>query len=143
MRFALVSTLFLALFTQSCSKKVIPPVQASANGSGTADIVRLDGVSVEMEVKTVTLSNPNGKYQLRCMVAQENCITPAPGMRYLLFTKTSRWRFPGAKEDLTLEFIQDWTASYKNEDNVGIVPEFQSGGPKNFGVYWLVSWSKT
>lgn len=64
-------------------------------------------------------------------------------MDYLLFNKNSRWKKSGAKTEITLAWIQDWTESYKNmPNNIGLIPVESKGGPEELGIYWLKSWQK-
>jgi hypothetical protein len=66
---------------------------------------------------------------LSCNVKADGCITPEPQGRYYLFTKRTLWQMPGAKQPIDLKFVQDWTVSYPNGENVGLVPV--NGGPPN------------
>ena len=43
----------------------------------------------------------------------------------------------GAKEPIPLAWIQNWTGTYKEAENIGLVPE-GGGGPRELGVYRLV-----
>jgi len=94
-------------------------------------------------VKTLTVSNAEGRFVLCCNIDQGNCLTPTPGKDYLLFNKLTKVKFPGAKEYMTLEWLQDWTITYTNEENVALIPaEGTKGGPNGIGMYWLRSWEK-
>lgn len=46
---------------------------------------------------------------------------------------------PGAATTITLEFFQDWTVTYKDAENIGLIPE-KSGGPSELGMYMLEAW---
>jgi hypothetical protein len=60
-----------------------------------------------------------------------------PGKDYFVFSKTTRWQFPGATKVATLKFFQDFSVTYNDQENVALVP---SDGP--FGMYTLDSWRK-
>ena len=64
-----------------------------------------------------------------------------PDTEYLVFTKSTRWKFPGAKAFMTLEFLQNYTISYNDEENIALVPG-GDGPVRDFGIYWLRSWDK-
>jgi len=107
--------------------------------------VRLEKVENIRGVKTLTVSNTEGRYLLSCDVDQPTCLTPTPGKDYWLFNKSTKVKFPGATEYVTLKWLQDWTISYTNEENIGLIPaEGAKGGPDlSFGIYRLRSWEKT
>jgi len=107
------------------------------------EVVRSKSVHIANGLKTVTVSNANGEYLLSCNIqASSGCITPIPGKNYQLFNKNTRFKRPGAKDFITLAFVQDWTVSYKEGENIGLVPEEPDGaGPAGFGMYTLDSWS--
>ena len=105
------------------------------------EVVRSEDVRIENGVKMLTVGNANGHYLLICNTIADSCITPAPSKNYLLLTKTTRWRMPGARDFLTLAFVQDWTVTYKEAENIGLVPE-DVGGPNELGIYWLRPWSR-
>jgi len=49
---------------------------------------------------------------------------------------------PGAKDFITLAFVQDWTVSYNQGENIGLVPQEADGaGPEGMGMYTLDSWT--
>jgi len=92
------------------------------------------------DVKTVIVGNANGEYVLSCNMKAENCVTPVPGKDYYVFNKTSKWRMPGATKSITLTWIQDWTVSYPNAENLALLPA-GGGQPEEMGMYWLDSWT--
>jgi hypothetical protein len=90
-------------------------------------------------VKTITVGNAEGHYQVSCNSDHTTCITPMPGADYFVFRGTTRWKFPGGTEAVTLEFFQDFSIKYNEAENIALVPD---GGTDSFGMFWLVSWSK-
>src|SRR5262249_54949616 len=109
------------------------PVTAGAQDLVRPEVVRLESVRVEDDVKTVTVGNANRHYSLFCNVKADGCITPERGKNYLLFNANTRWKMPGAKDFLTLAVMQDWTVKYNQGENIGLIPE-KSGA---FGVFFL------
>jgi hypothetical protein len=100
----------------------------------------LERVSFVRGVKNLTVSNGEGIYALACNAGLNSCITPTPGKDYLLFTKTTRWKFSGATGYVTLDWLQDWSGAYKQQEDIALIPA--EGDRTNIGMYWLVSWSK-
>ena len=109
-------------------------VAASAQNLVPPEVVRFENVHVDGDVKTVTVGNANGHYSLFCNVKADGCITPERGKNYLLFDANTRWKMPGAKDFITLAFVQDWTVKYNEGENIGLVPE-QGGG--DLGMFLL------
>jgi len=95
---------------------------------------------IRWRVKNLTVSNAEGRYALACNSDLDSCLTLAPGKDYLLFTKTTKWKFPGATGYVTLEWLQRWSVTYNNQENVALVPA--EGDRSDIGMYWLVSWNK-
>jgi hypothetical protein len=108
------------------------------------EVVRSEEVHIDIEngLKMVTVRNANGHYLLSCKINAEGCITPAPNKNYLLVTKTTRWKMPGAQNFLTLAEVQDWTVTYTKAENMALVPE-DAGGPNELGMYCFRSWSSS
>jgi|SRR5664280_469237 hypothetical protein len=105
------------------------------------ETVRLEKVVFVGGVKNLTVSNAEGKYALACNSNVDTCLTPTPGKDYLLFNKTTKWKFPGATDYATLDFWEDWTIKYNDAENVALVPAAE-GQRMKIGMYWLVSWNK-
>jgi hypothetical protein len=99
------------------------------------EVVHLESVRVDDDVKTVTVGNAKGHYTLFCNVKADGCITPERKKNYLLFNKDTRWKMPGAKDFLTLAFIQDWTVKYNEGENIGLVPDEDAKG--DLGMFVL------
>jgi hypothetical protein len=57
------------------------------------------------------------------------------GKKYLLFKANTRWKMPGAKDFLTLAFIQELTIKYNQGENVGLVAE--DGKGEDLGLFIL------
>lgn len=115
---------------------LLHPVAAGAQNIIPPEVVRSENVRVEGDVKTVTVGNANRHYLLFCNIKVAGCITPEPNKNYLLFDKNTRWKMPGAKDFITLEFMQGWTVKYNEGENIGLVPE-QGGDPDQLGVFLL------
>jgi hypothetical protein len=104
------------------------------------ETVQSEQVRIAKGVKLLTVGNAKGHYLLSCNTNLDSCLSPTPGKDYLVFTKSTRWKFPGAKDYVTLEWLQSWSGSYNNEENVALVPA--EGGSTSIGMYWLRSWDK-
>src|SRR5262249_14973964 len=50
------------------------------------------------------------------------------------FDARTRWKMPGAKDFITLTFVQDWTVKYNEGENIGLVPEDANG---DLGIFLL------
>jgi hypothetical protein len=90
-------------------------------------VVRAEEVRIENGLKTLTVGNSQGRYRLWCNTKADSCVSPVPGRDYLVFSKTTRWRFPGAAEVATLKFFQDFSVTYNNQENIALIPADQSG----------------
>lgn len=104
------------------------------------ETVRVEKVVFVNGVKNLTVSNAEGRYALACNSDLDSCVTPVPGRDYLLFTKSTNWKFPGATGYITLEWIQKWSGTYNKEENIALLPA--EGDRSKMGMYWLVSWNK-
>ena len=114
---------------------LLSAVAASAQSIVPPEVVQLENVQVEGDMKTVYVGNANHHYLLYCNIkATGGCITPEENKNYLLFNKDTRWKMPGAKDFLTLAFIQDWTVKYNKGENIGLVPEDAKG---DMGLFLL------
>jgi Caspase domain len=100
------------------------------------EIVHAEDEWTDNDIKTVMAGNDSRHYLLFCNINSAGCVTPEPSKNYLLFNKNTRWKMPGATDFITLQFVQDWTVTYKQGENIGLVPE-QGGGPKELGIYVL------
>ena len=91
---------------------------------------------VEGDTKSVYVGNANNHYMLYCSTkASGGCITPEENKNYLLFDANTRWKMPGAKDFMTLAFIQDWTVKYNQGENVGLIPEQSGASNGNLGLF--------
>src|SRR5437588_336208 len=84
----------------------------------STDTDSVASVRVVKDVKMLSVGNGQGHYQLSCNTSQDSCVTPVPGRDYLVFTKETRWKKPGAKDFLTLTWLQGWSGSYPKEENI-------------------------
>jgi uncharacterized protein len=98
------------------------------------EVVRLENMTVEDDIRTVYLGNSDKHYVLFCNIRADGCITPEENKNYLLFNGNTRWKMPGAKDFLTLAFMQDWTVKYNQGENIGLISEDKSSG---IGVFVL------
>jgi hypothetical protein len=115
---------------------LLPPVVASAQELVPPELVQFENVHVDGDVKSVKVGNAKTKYSLFCNVKVAGCTTPESGKNYLLFDSSTRWKIPGAKDFITLAFVQDWTAKYNEGVNIALVPE-KGGSPSELGIFLL------
>jgi hypothetical protein len=109
--------IMLCLLSTEAKAQVVPP-----------EVVRLELVLEEDGMRTVYVGNANNHYLIYCNTkADAGCITPEENKNYLLFDAKTRWKMPGAKDFLTLAFIQDWTIKYNQGENVGLVAQDNNG----------------
>jgi len=150
------SVMFGLVFVVSCSssppKQSVNAVKAASDSTVVQpdpqrqpeetftppEVVRSEEVRIENGLKTLTVGNSHGHYHLWCNIKANACVTPMPGKDYLVFSKTTRWRFGASKEVATLKFFQDFSVIYNNQENIALVPA--DDGP--FGTYARLSWSK-
>jgi hypothetical protein len=118
-----------------------PPTQ-DTTGLTPPEVVSAESVRIVKNVKTIIVGNNTGHYVLLCNVGAEGCANPIPKQKYFLFTKDTHWTMPGATTEIGLKFIQDWTVSYPDVENIGLVPK-DPGGRGEFGMYILQSWIVT
>src|ERR1035437_1623278 len=101
---------------------LLPPVAASAQNLVPPEIVQLENVQVDGDMKSVYVGNSTNHYFLYCSIKAAGCITPQENKNYLLFNKDTNWKMPGAKTFINLAFVQDWTVKYNEGENIGLVP---------------------
>lgn len=116
-------------------------------GAPEPEVVRLKGIETIESEKHVIVANAAGEYVLVCSEqangtdqAIHSCLSPRPEQDYLLFRENTKWLVKGAKEPLTLAFMQDWSVKYNRGENVGLKSAKKSG--EDFGMYWLLSWTQ-
>ena len=102
---------------------LLTPVAASAQNLVPPEIVQLENVQEEGEMKTVYVGNSTNHYFLYCNTKAEHCITPEENKNYLLFNSNTRWKMPSGKVPITLAELQDWTIKYNKGENIGLVPQ--------------------
>lgn len=121
--FALPMILFAAA---ASAENIVPP-----------EVVQLENVKIDGDMKMIYVGNNNKHFMLYCNVKADGCITPEPDSNYLLFDANTRWMMPGAKTYLTLSIIQDWTVKYNSGENIGLVPQGNTKG--GLGIFLLDS----
>jgi len=110
---------------------------ASAQDIVRPEVVRFENVRIDGDMKTITMGNAKRHYSLYCNVKADGCITPKTGKNYLLFDKNTRWKMAGATDFITLKFMQDWIVKYNEGENIGLVPEDNTKGDFDIGVFLL------
>ena len=150
-----IGVLLLVMGMVSCKSQLPPPPAVAAtpvpakpalpkdeNGYDLPipEIVRSRQVRIENgDLKIVIVGNNNGEYTLFCNTKADNCTTPVPAKDYYVFNKDTKWKMPGAKDYMTLKWIQDWTVKYNQAENIALIP-VEGGGPSELGMYGLSSW---
>jgi hypothetical protein len=120
---ALLAGLMLLSATAASAQNLVPP-----------EIVQLENVQVEDGMRTVYVGNANNHYLVYCDMKAAGCITPEENKNYLMFNANTRWKMPGAKDFITLAFIQDFTVKYNKGENIGLVPQDGNG---DLGLFLL------
>ena len=115
---------------------LLAPVAASAQNLVPPEVVQLENVQVDGDMKSVYVGNSTNHYFLYCSIKAAGCITPQENKNYLLFNKDTNWKMPGAKTFINLAFVQDWTVKYNEGENIGLVPE-GGGSPDQLGIFIL------
>jgi hypothetical protein len=100
---------------------------AIAQNAASPEVVQLENMFEESGMRTVYVGNANNHYLLYCDTQAGGCIKPEENKNYLLFDANTRWKMPGAKDFLTLSFIQELTVKYNKGENVGLVAEDGKG----------------
>ncbi len=81
---------------------LLSPIAASAQSIVPPEIVRLENVQTEGDMKTIYVGNAEKHYVLFCNTKAAGCITPEENKNYLLFNKDTHWKMPGAKTFIDL-----------------------------------------
>jgi hypothetical protein len=112
-----------------------PPASADAqNGVVPPETVRVEKQIIDGETRYATVGNDKGHYWLFCNTGTSGCIDLQAGKNYFLVNSRTRWKLPGAKEFMTLNFIQDWTVKYNKGQSFGLIPEGFDG---DMGMFLL------
>ena len=115
-------------------------------GPPEPEIVQLESVETTEGMLRVTVGNVAGDYVLVCNldvnkeVGVQSCLAPRPQRNYLLFRKNTKWLIKGAKEPASLEFMQDWSVTYSDRENIGLLPA-KNSEEEHFRLFWLSSWT--
>jgi hypothetical protein len=157
----IILTLVVDSFLSACSN-VRPPNPAPSQNAHSVDpdgvavsdapepeVVRLVSVTTVLGEKHITVGNLAGDYVLVCNEDANDkakhpfpsCMLPRPQMDYLLFRNNTKWLVRGAKVPMSLSFMQDFTVSYNESENVGLLKARDRSSEEPFGVYRLSSWT--
>jgi len=116
-------------------------------GSPEPEVVQLERIEQLDGMTRVTVGNVAGDYILTCRPGANkghgipSCLSPRPQRYYLLFRAKTRWQIKGAKEPMNLAFMQEFSVSYNDHENIGLLPAMDSADEEGeFGVYSLLSW---
>lgn len=110
------------------------------------EVVQLINVEMVEGMMHVTVGNVSGDYVLVCNPSAnkesgvQSCLAPRPQRNYLLFRKNTKWRIKGAKEPISLDFMQDWSVTYNDKENIGLLPA-KNSEEEHFRLFWLSSWT--
>jgi hypothetical protein len=116
MKILLISLATLLGAVAAAAQNIIPP-----------EVVRLENVKVDSEMRTVYVGNANKHYVLFCNAKAVGCITPQANKNYLLFNAKTRWKITGGTDFIMLTFVQDLTTKYDQGENIGLVAEDAKG----------------
>src|SRR5262249_30199078 len=98
------------------------------------EVVQLENLQEEDGMRVVYVGNSTNHYFLYCDMKAAGCIKPEENKNYLLFNSNTRWKMPGAKDFITLAFVQDFTVKYNQGENIGLVPQ---DGKGDMGIFIL------
>jgi len=115
-------------------------------GAPEPEVVQLRKIEEVGQTKHVTVGNAAGDYVLVCNLSVnkdygvKSCLSPRPQTDYLLLKEKTKWLKKGAKDPISLSFMEEFSVSYNDSENIGLLParDFDS---EAFGVYWLLSWT--
>jgi len=113
---------------------MVAGVAVGAQNLVPPEVVRLENVRIDGEMRVVYVGSAKKHYVLFCNIKADGCITPQANKNYLLFDANTRWKMPGAKDFITLAFVQDFTVKYSEGENIGLVPE---GADGDLGMFIL------
>jgi hypothetical protein len=97
------------------------PSSAANAGSNDPIEVKLENLKITDSGKTVYVGNSQLHLMLSCNAKLASCITPKKDKTYLLVDETTSWTMPNASTPMSLKSMQDWTVSYNNAKNYGLV----------------------
>jgi hypothetical protein len=125
MKFILLTLPLLLHHIAASAQNIVPP-----------EVVQLENVKIDGDMKTIYVGNSSKHYVLDCNTKAAGCITPQENKNYLLFNKDTHWKMPDATTFINLGFVQDWTVKYNDGENIGLVPE-GGGNPDQLGLFIL------
>jgi hypothetical protein len=106
---------------------------ASAENIVAPEVVRLENVQIDGDMRTVYVGNNKKHFVLYCNIKADGCFTPKEDKDYWLFDAHTRWKMPGATKAIDLTFLQDWTVKYNTGENIGLI----SKDADDMGVFLL------
>jgi hypothetical protein len=115
-------------------------------GAPEPEVVQLKKIEDSGGTKHITVGNIAGDYVLVCNLdankeyGVKSCFSPRPQQEYLLFRRNTKWLKKGAEQPMNLQFMQDFSVTYNNAENVGLLPA-RNSNDEYFGVYWVLSWT--
>jgi hypothetical protein len=118
---------------------------APVPGAPEPEVVQMKSVETIQRELHVTVGNSSGDYVLVCNVesnknGEQNCLAPQPQRNYLLFRKNTKWLMKGATTPMGLDFMQDWSVTYNDKENIGLMPAKRME-KESFQMFWLSSWT--
>jgi len=121
------ATLWLVALAAGCCEFALGGAAVNAENAVRPEIVQLENVFVENEMRTVYVGNANNHYLIYCNTKADGCFEPKENKNYFLFTESSRWKMKGATDFLTLSFMQEFFVKYNQGENVALIPEDNDG----------------
>jgi hypothetical protein len=121
------ASLWLVALAAGCCDFASGGAAVNAQNAVRPEVVQLENVFVENEMRTVYVGNANNHYLIYCNTKADGCFEPEENKNYFLFTESTRWKLPGATEFLTLAFMQEFFTKYNQGENVALVPEDNKG----------------
>jgi hypothetical protein len=106
---------------------LLAPVASNAQNLVPPEVVQLENLQEDGDMRVVYVGNSTNHYFLYCNMKAAGCIKPKENKNYLLFNSNTRWKMPGAKDFITLAFVQDWTVKYNQGENIGLVSQDADG----------------
>ena len=149
MKFAMAGAIAVAVLLSSaqvvhCQESIRLIVPQVNKVFSRPEIVRLESERVysRSRVKTVIVGNAIGRYTLSCNLKAEGCMSPIPDRDYYVIKSETLWRMPGGARDIDLDTLHDFTTTYFNAENIGLVRVDSGGETGAIGMYTLGSWDK-
>ena len=120
-----------------CGALALTMPMADAQNIAFPEVVRLENVRAEGDMKIVTVGNVQRHYSLFCKVEAIDCITPERGKNYLLLFDNRTSEMATAKEFIASPAVRALIATIQKErQNIVLVPE-EGGSPSDRGMFLL------